>query len=1215
MSELSYIRTTTLEAYVASDGQRFTDLIKRWAQVYFPRIGIQNHEFSINGVSFRPDGGTDGIVNAPNCSDPLRYIEPKSAFQFKAGHCTKAKAKEELTKEPEDGSTRIIDFLKSGHKLVWFTGKGLTDPERVQLEKDLAEIVDEIQTGLPKPLVIDANRLCQCLSRTPIIAASVVNAEGLFMTAQAALSDNPHARFAKFVPGASFEAIRADVEAFFLGSSEPVKYLAGEPGIGKSRTILEAIEATPTVAGSVCYFRSPTTLERFFTLAIQEGWVGYCLVDDYIGETAATISVTADTIPKGIRVILIGHSHLTNRKAVTVTNELEPLTEAEMVAALAATFPALEEFKVRSAISLSRQNLRLARSICEYLAKDPQAGLDLTSLEKVVDEELRRMPSGKQSLAALSLVPLLVSDDIPAFCSLVGIDDKQFAKDCREVNQQSGLIQANDSALYVGARALGQVALVRWWREDRASLERILKSPGQFFDAILTSIRRLALCSEKEEMLAFFQLPVAELDLPDLMDEKKGRQLLQLLTADPETYLPAIHRVITEHRGHLSDYPYEGGVGRRDLIWKLRDIAQFAEYFVLSEEIVYLLAREEVASPYHNVATSYWPTWFGACFDNTVYPYGARLDLLENRLKSGDDLDRKLVLSAIDDPFPHVGSDIPSVRVGGRLAPPELRFIHHAQIRLAAERIPLIVDLLLSSGDSEFNEAVGDRIAHACFSWLEVGAIDAYTSIVTSSRFPKSSLQALIVRVRHYVSLRSVVKGERDPHIEWMHEQHQELLSRIDDPDPFIEVLEIADHGYWGDDESDDRYQVQVRVLEKCLSDPEFRNRTLSIMADSQKHGGGALGKSMGPYLTLEEVVALIDRAKEGGFSPFAYAAIRRYVETHDADAKTILDLARRIEGENPRTAIALYQALGDDVLFEESARVLEDSSQSSALFGHFWLRSFNVLSESAWKFVRAVAKRLESGTDPDTGEVALNIAGEFARAGIDSAEAITFGLATLRATDPERGRNSLNDWDNVGKWLLAYQPQEVIEIAASKDQSEFSHATAVLAEAAPMHSLDVLNSLRLKLEHPYEPPFLLTGGLKSVIQGVDLATFTEWLPHQNQKVLESLAGHLPKPVMDGGHARIPELTLAFWTAVTPDDKAYKRAMSSFAAHTFNTGVFGGFGVDLFSERVTLAKQLLNHPNAAIRSWAEGHLQSSEHQLENAKRRQDVHAARVDTSG
>lgn len=71
--------------------------------------------------------------------------------------------------------------------------------------------------------------------------------------------------------------------------------------------------------------------------------------------------------------------------------------------------------------------------------------------------------------------------------------------------------------------------------------------------------------------------------------------------------------------------------------------------------------------------------------------------------------------------------------------------------------------------------------------------------------------------------------------------------------------------------------------------------------------------------------------------------------------------------------------------------------------------------------------------------------------------------------------------------------------------------------------------------------------------------------------------------------------------------------MDSFSAHTFSTGVFGGFGVNLFSDRVNLSKQLLSDPSPAIRIWAEQHLRASEHMHQDAVRRETLHEASIET--
>lgn len=1220
MSNLSYIRTTTLERYVAGDGQLLTDLIIRWASVYLPRCGVQPGDYSINGVSYRADGGSDGFINSPMISDPLGLLGARSVFQFKAGSVTKAEIKAELAKEPADGSKRIRNFIEEGFKVVWFTGRGLTDIQLRQLESDLIGIVKEIHGDAPRPSVIDATRLCSYLTKTPAIAASVVGASGMFILSDAALNDIPHSRFKKFVPGSSFTRLREDIEDFFMNPErlDQIMYIAGEPGIGKSRSVLEAVEQTPSLAGCVCYFRDQSSVKQFINFAIQEKWRGHCIIDEYIGESATTMAITRESVPLGFKIILIGHSHRIDRNSVAVTDEFKALSADEMIAALATTFPGLQGYRIREAIDISKQNLRLARSVCEFMDTHRDLNLDLRGLEKVVDYELDKLErnasrvgtvSGKEALEYLSLVPMLAIEALGDFCALSGHNPRDFKKACFAVSQSSGLIQANDYVLYVGALALGQVALVRLWRNEREQLSRILSNPGQFFDSMLTAIRRLLPCNEKEEMLAFFRLPVGSLSFSDIMNAQSGRHLLQLLTADPDTYLPTIHRLFRENIGRLDQFPYEGvSVGRRELIWKLRELAQFADYFQECEEVVYWLAREEVPSAYGNVASTYWTSWFGAYYDFTTYPYEKRLDLLERRVSDGDALDKSLVLEAIANPFPEASTDIPTEKVGGRLAPPELQFFHHNQITLAADRIPSLLSALMRSGDEAFKQRIGNEIVKASFGWLMNASVESYRRVIEDPNFPQECLQRLIVEVREYVSKRTFAADPPNARVEFLIDQHEKLLSVIDQEDPFLDVLEIAAHVDWGDEVEVERSKQQERVLDRCENDIAFRKLALDVLLDPANHGGGQFGVRMGATLAAYEVEAIIDAARSKGFSQFSYAALRSFLNACPEHVDHFLVKARGFEESDFRTSLAVYQAVGDETYYTEAARAISQGGVSCQALGGFWLRSADDLASYHWPFVQALRKRLESG-DADALDVCLAIAGSFARHDIDSDEAKELGFLVLQQGDTKRGGGAFSHWGDIGRWLLKHDPSTVIEVAATKPQSDSSMATHVLAQAVKDHGMVVLNALIPQLSSRRTPPYLFNGSLLAIFANVSPQVLLDWLPLQSNEVIGCVPAHLPKPVLVNDQAIIPDQTRAFWEFCKPDHEAFKSAIDQFSAHTFKTGFYGGYGVDLFSQRVELAKKALHDPSPGLRIWAEGLQITSEAHLKDALRRQSIEKA------
>lgn len=1207
-----FVSTRAIEAYVASDGQRFTGLIRSWANVYLRRNGAAN--FSINGVSWRPDGGVDGLIDDAAFSDPLGWFGQKTVMQFKAGSTSGSDAKAELLKEPQTGSLRIRDKVVDGFKVVWFVGRGLPDLERVELEAAIDEIVTTINSDAPQPLVIDANRLADLLSLTPAVALSVSNNHGLFNTTTAALLQTPHDKLKVFVPGSHYETFRKDIVQFLTGASddEPIKYVAGEPGIGKSRSILEAVEASPELRGTVCYFESPGRVAEFFTLAKQDHWRGAIVIDEYIGESRTTLEISEKTVPSGMKVLLIGHAYETNRLSREVSNKLDPLSDDEIKNALAATFTDLPEFRIREAVQMSRQNIRLARLICEYFSRNPNAlELDVTTLDRIVTAELRRMPTGQDVLLRLSLLPNLLSEETAEFCALVEYDEQAFRKTCKQISASSALIQYNDHVAYIGSPAVAQLALIRLWNEHEDLVRRILNSAGGFGERMLVSINRLPPCPEKEAMLSFFFLPIADLKLTDLLDPTKGTRFLHLLTADPETYLPVLHRLVMDARGQLDQFPYEGTrIGRRDVIWRLRDLAQFSAHFDYAEEIVYAFAREEVPSAYANVASSFWSSWFSAYFDFTVFPYEKRLELLEKRALTGDYKDRELVLKAISDPFPHTG-DMPSRRVGGRIAPPELNFIHHHQVRLAAQRIPDIVRCLIQTETLEFQAKVADTVIKACFSWLEHGALQAYAAMVNDPSFPPDARKHIVANVRHYVDLGKDRTIEPNERANGLRSLHEELLAKIDETDPFITALEVASHGFWqGEETGSEANRKLTRLVEQCLEDRDLLERTVDLLSDPVQRGGGSFGRLLGAKMDEEAFEYILARVRLAGLSQFSHSALVASVSAEPSRERRLMEFAKDQELNQPLVAVSIYRLLGEETYFEESARLLTTSAIPSQFFRGFFLQSGADLSANFWAFVEAIASRARSGDD-DAIEALTSMVSEFARLQVKDNRAYAHALLALENSTERSLRNSLAEWSDIALWAYKQYSTEVIAIAAEQEQSEFSSATVALAEIAKQEPEAVLDALVPKLAHPYSAPFLLSGALAMVFQNISIEVFDRWLRKQKPLVVQTVPAHLPKPFLKDGKAIVPDLTRTFWNFCLPAlGETYKTAQANFAAHTFDTDVYWGHGVELFRDRVEIGKQLLNDPNPGMRAWAEDFVKQSEYSLQDAIRSSRIDDAR-----
>lgn len=1209
MNFISYVNVSALERYINSDGQRLTDLVRKWAQLYFPRCGLDESQYTINGVSFRADGGVDGTITANALIDPLGLLDPRTVFQFKAGTTTVADAKTDLEKEPAEGQARVIDLLRSGYKLVWIMGRSRTDVDVKAFEKELTKIVAGIAPTAPAPILVDANRLATCLSQTPTVAVGVVSADGLFVTSDQALNNTPHSLLPRYVPPAYFEGLKADIESFLNDPDQThcLEYFAGEPGIGKSRALLEVVERIDGLSGLTCYFPSPTNMGAFFNLARQHNWKGICIVDEYTGLGAGQ-RIDPSTVPDGLKILLIGHSFDTNRTRREYSSKVKPLDEKEIEAVFAEAYPALAAPTRRQAVKYARNNLRLANWLCGEMLAEPTGQLSAATLDRRVAAELDRDHAGQMAIRRLALLPLLVHDDVAEFCQLIRMSADAFIASCQRSAQTSGFVQFNDSVMYVAAPAIAQVALIRSWNEEPGEMKRILSNPGKFFEPMLQMINRLAPGSEKEEMLSFFKLPSASFTVQDLLDGRAGRHFLQLLTAEPSTYLPQLYLLLEQHKEGLEEFPYESnGIGRRDVIWRLRDLAQFEEFFPQCEAIVYWFARKEIPSVYANDASSYWAEWFQAYFDFTEYPYEKRLDLLEERIRTGDEIDHDLILTALSNPFPDVGSSIPSDVVGGRAAPPSLQYIHHRQIAVAAERVPDLLGLLLEVGSPALREKLGDAVESARFSWLEhLASTEPYLKIVLHTLFPVTALQKLIVSTRYYLSLKVTERNKGDRQMEHRDAMHKALLDKIDDLDPLIDVLMLADHGFYSESEESDLAKAEKRVLQRCAQSEEFLLRSIAVLNDPDRHGGWRLGKALSSKIGRNIFDRVLSKFEARGPSSFALALIAGYAALHPATVEELIKRGHAMESENPGWATAIYQVLGDDVYLTEAARMLSDTDISSAYFYSLWPRISLPLSGPSTKFLEAIELRLDSG-DAEAVGLALGLAQVFRKDAPGDETGQTLALQAFLKYRPERRQSHDHDWQKIGLWLSQLYPNEVISHCAAQGHSEHSAATAVLRELAHDNSRLILDALVPKLKTPYEAPFLLYGSLTMVFAKIDVATFGDWLRGQPFEVARTVAGQLPKPFLDDqGHALVPPITRAFWEQHNAGHEGFEELLSQFRAQTFNTGVFWGHGVELFQSRISIARQLKVDPNASIRKWAEGFLAESEAHLADAKKSADL---------
>lgn len=1204
-----YARGCWVEANYCADGQRFTELMREVLVEYVERLGCSRASISINGTSFIKDGGVDGWIDCELLNDPLTYLAPKCVFQFKSSDTRIATMREELEKVPAEGSRRIRDFIKDGFKVVWFVADTKSDPDVQRMEAELIDSVRSINQEAPRPILIDTNRLCDFLSRIPATALARQGLPAVANTLDRILAAPPHSDL-PFVPPNEFDNFCNEIAQFVRGN-DGLKIFQGDPGIGKTRRILEALKTNPDLAPFAIYLPSQQDFGRVLTLFREHGLRGILVVDDYIENDARLTRIRQDEVPTGCKIVLIQHAFETERKrGMKSFYDIPPLTNDE----LSRVLDFYEEDRGvprnlrRQAVALSRHNVRLAKWICMNV--DPFGTLTQNDFDSLVNDELDRVDDGLGIVQRLALVRFLPIDRLEEFCSLIQREPTEFREHCRRIAQRSGFIQFNDTLMYVSIPLISQLALIRFWQQEKSHCERIFADPRGFADELIARANGLATGAAKDALLRFFRLPSGPLTIDRLDSEPGyGRLLLTLLQSQPSKYLSLLYEALKVQRNSFSQWRYESvrGTGRRDFIWILRSLAQFSEHFLLCEEIVYWMARNEVTSPYSNVASSYWPTWFSAWLSNTEFPLEGRLDLLEQRVRFGDELDKRFAVSALANVFPQVRSDLPQERVGGRIAASREQQYIQDDIWTTIDRVPKLFKLLLDSGEPIASLAASAWIENI-FSWLEVtGDPEVVSSVISYKAFPLDKRRDAYVKVSHYVRISK--EDNRDERLARLHTLHRELIALLGEPDDVLtDAKLVLGEGSWLVSDDPELSSKRDALIEAVATNNSVLDTLRPLLDGPDQWSASQFGESVAKLADLSLLWSELVRAKEDPPVPFLLGLIGGFYARFPKIGDDLICWAEKHEESRPRTALALYRQISQEKYAYLAAKLVRSGTLSPRFFSSAWT-FVDFESPVGIDLLNAFDEKVLSGDDAAIGTV-LALADGLKRkgkVGPKLAETIFEAFLRYEVSSHENGGST---WTSVGLNLLKIKPVEVVEHVSQFSMHGASGPLRIILEAVKEHPELVLNALTGRLSEAWGDHALFAGDLRSVFNEVSEIEFNGWMRRLSNDQAVGLARHLPRPYLADGKAIVPLNTRAYWKLHPPGSEGYEEAMSEFRANTFSTGVYGGHGETLFGDRVALAEQISRDSDPAISDWALGFLSESERMLARAIRQRDFYNAR-----
>lgn len=1207
----------SLKTYFESSGQDFTMIVKRWARAYVPLVG---GTVSISGQTNLKDGGIDGYITFPNTWEcPFGFtLSENCVLQLKAGDFTKSVAKAELTREAAPGEYRIRNDIENGKQILWFAGKALADADLSIADNDLNEIIDTINPGSPRGLVIDLNRLAELLSVTPVVAIEHFHPTLGCVTSETELYSNRHRDLPNFArpPGqADFEK-----ELVLIAQSSEVgrrvTYRYGAPGTGKTRRVLEAVVKTPQLSGTTLYFKNPKDARAFLRFAEQHRMSAFIIVDDYLDDTDDEARIGLEDVPNNVRCLLIGHGQ-TIRSAHLKDLAFEPLEEEGLFRVLKEQYPTLTDGAIRHHMKEAGQNIRLANIFCSELGNN----LDIVNIVNL----LQRIWKDKCNIRdmdvfiCLSLVKFLKSNQRSAYCELSGVDEDRFEDECRVSSQSNMLIQHNEHVSYISCNKLAYLMLIETWIQARQIIQPIIEAPGDFRGQILERLKELPECDEKSEMLAFFKPAIGDLTLSS-MANGMGSEFVQLMLATPEEYLPILVKCILDEGEGIKEWFYEGErFGRRELIGPLTDLAQFSRYFEQCEAVIFQLVKYEVETAYANDAKAVWCNWFRPYFDYTVYPYPERLSLLERRIQDDPRSVIPLLSKIVADLFPLVGMFVPSKAVGGRPAPATLHDskFYPAQCQVAVELYPRILQLALHYATDFEREKLCESFAKGALRWISfTGDTDGVLAVLESRHFTDDARLATLYSLRSVWDLRDfrskgkAEQGRGQVEESVYYERINKVIQRLSRSDD-VEELSYMLQDDFVFHRNEDLSSSAVKLGRRITRDEALFARALPVLSDNKHTGGVALAKLLQPLFSDGQSDSLLQALVKSEGNQFLYAFVFERASVNKSFREAAVKAALSVTESNWVVALNLLDQLDRPKSYHLRCNLILKGILPVTVLGRLYLRDENDASAELWELIDLVRSQVQAGNE-DSVMPCLHICSELIRIGRFDERAVELATDTLKAPAVSWRTVSDYSWKAVADRLASLKPQVAIEIASRSELDQFSKAVELLTELVPEHGSLILANLEERISRPNDQPFLLIGALEPVFRAIDDEMFSEWLLKQSDAVLLNVAGHLPRPEMVNGSPHLHTNTLAYWRQVGRVSPVYTGASKLFLANARSFG-WTGDGIDFFSEHVALARGLLTHELDGIRDWAASFKALAERDLQEAREMKAVDQARERT--
>ena len=659
-----------------------------WAEAR--RLGIEISKINVSSWVNVPDGGVDATVKDAQFEGGQGLIKlGETSYQIKAGQTFKPWQKSEIKKEffgekPTDGENlgeSIRACLDNNGTYVLVCPRiDLVDSQRRNALKHIENFLKQCGYSHPKVEVWGQNTLIGFLQIFPSLALEI-NGHG-------DTRFQPHKKWSghadmrvRYVPGQSQEDLIAQIRDELRVTDRAAHIRVwGEPGIGKTRLVLEATE-TKEFSPLVIYCRSAAQFESgtlMNAILYNDHLSSIIVIDECDPGSWARIWNELKHCGPRIKLITIYNDY--EVQTSDVTYHVAPPLELEQIRSIIQGYTGISDDQADRWGELCSGSPRVAHVIGENLANHSD---DLLKRPSMVDIWERYIAAGDDPNGEKTERRRLVLQHLALFKGFgyegtVAKEAEAIAKKIEAANRditshefeniiyelRKRRILQGESTLYITPKALQIWLWMQWWERhhrlfDLGNFTRGLtpKLVEWFYNGFVYAAESEAALEITKKLLG----PNGPFQDNEYLKTRLGSSFfIALAEANPKSALRCLMRTIgIWDREELLEFRD----GRRSVVWALEKIAVWREFFTDAARLLLILGEAENAFGANNasgVFTKLFSLGSGKVAPTEASP-AERFPILEEAFESGSKERRTLAVRACDEAL----DASPSWRISG----------------------------------------------------------------------------------------------------------------------------------------------------------------------------------------------------------------------------------------------------------------------------------------------------------------------------------------------------------------------------------------------------------------------------------------------------------------------------------------------------------------------------------------------------------------------